>query len=140
MNGTIIHCIEYVDRLLQFSINGWFTAFPIMLVLCLMLSVTHYAQNYTGMIGGSLILPIYNFSLYSPSLWGLGLHKEQLYIGSHLLYLVILLMHAHLLETSCISGYHALLSINMDYDCTRTVSFFIKYLYNVIRKKICFIN
>ena len=29
-------------------------AFPIMPVLCLTLSVTHYAQNYAGMIVGSL--------------------------------------------------------------------------------------
>ena len=28
--------------------------FLIMLALCLMLSVTHYAQNYAGIIGGSL--------------------------------------------------------------------------------------
>ena len=28
--------------------------FPIMLALCLMLSMTYYAQNYTGIIGGSL--------------------------------------------------------------------------------------
>ena len=29
--------------------------FPIMLALCLMLSMTHYAQNYAGIIGGSLL-------------------------------------------------------------------------------------
>ena len=29
--------------------------FPIMLVLCVMLSMTHYAQNYAGIIGGSLL-------------------------------------------------------------------------------------
>ena len=28
--------------------------FPIMLALCLMLSMTHYAQNYASIIGGSL--------------------------------------------------------------------------------------
>ena len=28
--------------------------FPIMLALCLMLSMTHYAQYYAGIIGGSL--------------------------------------------------------------------------------------
>ena len=28
--------------------------FPIMLVLCLMLSMIHYADNYAGIIGGSL--------------------------------------------------------------------------------------
>ena len=32
-----------------------FYIFPIMLALCLMLSVTHYAQNYAGIIGGSLV-------------------------------------------------------------------------------------
>ena len=28
----------------------------IILVLCLMLSMTHYAQNYAGIIGGSLVI------------------------------------------------------------------------------------
>ena len=28
---------------------------PIMLTLCLMLSVTHYAQNYAGIIGGAQV-------------------------------------------------------------------------------------
>ena len=27
--------------------------FPIVLALCLMLSMTHYAQNYAGIIGGA---------------------------------------------------------------------------------------
>ena len=31
-----------------------FKNIPIMLALCLMLSVTHYAQNYAGIIGWSL--------------------------------------------------------------------------------------
>ena len=31
--------------------------FPIMLALCLMLSVTYYAQSYAGIIGWSLVLP-----------------------------------------------------------------------------------
>ena len=31
-----------------------FKLLPIMLALCLMLSETYYAQNYTGTIGGSL--------------------------------------------------------------------------------------
>ena len=35
------------------SINEFYI-FPIMLALCLMLSVTHYAQYYAGIIGGSL--------------------------------------------------------------------------------------
>ena len=29
---------------------------PIMLALCLMLSMTHYAQIYAGIIGGSLVI------------------------------------------------------------------------------------
>ena len=51
--------IRYIDRSLQFSkmrdiaINICLH-FPIMLALCLMLSMTYYAQNYTGIIGGSL--------------------------------------------------------------------------------------
>ena len=49
--------LEYINCILQFSINAWllllvyFTCF----LLCLMLSITHYAQNYTGPIGGSLL-------------------------------------------------------------------------------------
>ena len=39
--------LEYINHLLQFII-------PIMLALCLMLSVTYYAQNYAGIIGWSL--------------------------------------------------------------------------------------
>ena len=31
-----------------------FYILPVILALCLMLSVTHYAQNYAGIIGGSL--------------------------------------------------------------------------------------
>ena len=34
-----------------------------MLPLCLMLSMTHYAQNYTGIIGGSLASNLLDFSL-----------------------------------------------------------------------------
>ena len=33
--------------------------FLIMLALCLMLSMTHYAQNYAGKIGGSYYGPAY---------------------------------------------------------------------------------
>ena len=39
--------LEYINHLLKI--------FPIMLALCLMLSVTYYAQNYAGIIGWSLI-------------------------------------------------------------------------------------
>ena len=35
-----------------------FYIFPIMLALCLMLSMTHYAQNYAGIIGGSLTVVV----------------------------------------------------------------------------------
>ena len=42
--------LEYINYLLQFS-----KIFPIMLALCLMLSLTYYAQNYAGIIGWSLI-------------------------------------------------------------------------------------
>ena len=49
--------LEYID-----SFNGTchkcrkiaINAFPIMLTLCLMLSVTYYAQYYAGIIGWSL--------------------------------------------------------------------------------------
>ena len=33
-----------------------FYIFPIMLALCLILSMTHYAQNYADIIGGFLLL------------------------------------------------------------------------------------
>ena len=52
--------LEYIDCLLQLVISvvnisiNEFYIFPIMLALCLMLSVTHYAQNYAVIIGGSL--------------------------------------------------------------------------------------
>ena len=42
--------LEYINYLLQFS-----KIFPIMLALCLMLSMTYYAQNYAGIIGWSLL-------------------------------------------------------------------------------------
>ena len=50
--------LEYIDRFLKFSecINIIINVFYILLIilaLCLMLSMTHYAQNYTGIIGGS---------------------------------------------------------------------------------------
>ena len=43
--------------LMPFSTNVrtlHYTLFPIILTLCLMLSVTHYAQYYAGIIGWSL--------------------------------------------------------------------------------------
>ena len=51
--------LEYMDCLHTFHqcisiVINVFYIFPIMLTLCLMLSVTHYAQNYAGIIGGSL--------------------------------------------------------------------------------------
>ena len=32
--------------------------FPIILALCLIISLTHYAQNYVGIIGGSLVAAV----------------------------------------------------------------------------------
>ena len=53
--------LEYIDRFAatchkcrNIAINEFYI-FPIMLALCLMLSVTYYAQNYAGIIGGSLL-------------------------------------------------------------------------------------
>ena len=36
--------------------------FPIMMALYLMFSMTHYAQNYAGIIGGSL--PVATFNVF----------------------------------------------------------------------------
>ena len=47
-------CSTRVYRSLAATCSNKFYIFPIMLALCLMLSVTHYAQNYAGIIGGSL--------------------------------------------------------------------------------------
>ena len=35
-----------------------FYIFPFILALCLILSLTHYAQNYAGIIGGSLVAAV----------------------------------------------------------------------------------
>ena len=35
-------------------VNLFFIFCPIMLALCLMLSMTHYAKNYAGIVGGFL--------------------------------------------------------------------------------------
>ena len=50
--------LKYTDCSLQFSkmFDIVILHFPIMLTLCLMLSMTYYAQNYAGIIGGSLII------------------------------------------------------------------------------------
>ena len=48
--------LEYINHLLQF-----------LLALCLMLSVTYYAQNYAGIIGWSLILAKYFFHSMVPT-------------------------------------------------------------------------
>ena len=53
--ATIFHnCIKF-DR-------NVFYIFPIMLALYLILSVTHFAQNYVGIIDGSLVVLLVNFS------------------------------------------------------------------------------
>ena len=41
--------------MLNIVINIFILHFPIMLALCLMFSMTHFAQNYAGIIGRSLI-------------------------------------------------------------------------------------
>ena len=58
---TMTVLLEYIDCLLQFSTNAilqliFILQFPIMLALCLMLSMTHYAQNYADIIGGCLFI------------------------------------------------------------------------------------
>ena len=53
MNGSKIHC--FLDN--DCSIRVYLSIVAIFLILlarCLMLSVTYYAQNYTGIIGWSL--------------------------------------------------------------------------------------
>ena len=42
--------------------------FPIMLLLCLMLSMTNYAQNYAGIIGGSLAVILFKIKKLSNSM------------------------------------------------------------------------
>ena len=52
--------LEYIDHSLQFPqmlniVNNIYYTLPYyMLALWLILSMTHYAQNYAGIIGGSL--------------------------------------------------------------------------------------
>ena len=46
---TVLLDINQLILLLMFILH-----FPIMLALCLMLSMTHYAQNFAGIIGRSL--------------------------------------------------------------------------------------
>ena len=54
--------LEYINSLLQFLIKQCiniaiyvFYILSVMLALCLILSMTHYAQNYTGIIDGFLV-------------------------------------------------------------------------------------
>ena len=49
--------IDCSNRIYQLSIicRNFSKIFPIMLALCLMLSVTYYAQNYAGIISRSLL-------------------------------------------------------------------------------------
>ena len=51
LNHTLTVLLEYIDRLLQFSLIYNF-------LLCLTLSMAHYAQNYAGIIGGSLLVAV----------------------------------------------------------------------------------
>ena len=45
--------LEYINHLLQF-----FNILPIILGLCLVLSVTNYAKNYAGIIDCFLMIPM----------------------------------------------------------------------------------
>ena len=54
MTYQIYHTLNVFEVWLQWDIKEFYI-FPIMLALCLMLSVTHYAQNYAGIIGKSLL-------------------------------------------------------------------------------------
>ena len=54
MRYQIYHTLNVFEVWLQWYIKEFYI-FPIMLALCLMLSVTHYAQNYAGIIGGPLL-------------------------------------------------------------------------------------
>ena len=57
---TILHKCLILILLLKYIIY-----FPVMLALCLMLSMTYYAENYAGIIGGSLDTPHYCISYYN---------------------------------------------------------------------------
>ena len=58
MNGIYHNILYRICQSFTAIFHQWMNiaanTFPIMPALCLMLSVTHYAQNYAGMIGGSL--------------------------------------------------------------------------------------
>ena len=48
--------LEYVNQLILLLM--YILHFPIMLALCLMLSMTHYAQNFAGIIEDPLDFPV----------------------------------------------------------------------------------
>ena len=53
---TMTVLLEYIDCLLQFFTNAWYCYYLFYTSLvCLMLSMAYYAQNYAGIIGRSLI-------------------------------------------------------------------------------------
>ena len=62
--------LEYIDHYVatcyecrNIAINEFYI-FPIMLALCLMLSVIYYAQNYAGIIGGFLlVVPVHYIAM-----------------------------------------------------------------------------
>ena len=54
MRYQIYHTLNVFEVWLQWDTNEFYI-FPIMLALCLMLSVTHHAQSYAGIIGRSLL-------------------------------------------------------------------------------------
>ena len=51
---------ENFHKCINIAINAFYTL-PIMLALCLMVSLTHYAQNYAGIIGGSLATAVWRW-------------------------------------------------------------------------------
>ena len=61
---TMTVLLEYIDlslhyfyKCIEITINLLYMI-PIVLALCLMLFITHFAQNYTGTIGGSLAIAL----------------------------------------------------------------------------------
>ena len=62
-NVTVL--LEYTDCTLQLFINEYYFLHPIMLALCLILSITvaHYTHNYVGIIDGSLFVEVLDHSL-----------------------------------------------------------------------------
>ena len=70
--------------------------FPIMLTLCLMLSMTHYAQNYAGIIGKSLHKGLQLMVQWIRSMY-LGVqtpYADESHLHVHLYYMMIAIQKA----------------------------------------------